>query len=428
MVFFLGIALPASAVTLLRDPDIEHALKQLAKPIFSAAGLPFSRIKIIVIKDSTMNAFIIDNNHIFIHSGLILRLKSASELQAVIAHEAAHIANGHLGQRAVNAQSARNVAGIGLALAAAAAAAGNGDAAAALSIGISSSANRVFLGHTRAQEASADHAAIRYMVRGGMDPRGAVSVMNIFVGQEVLSARRQDPYARSHPMSRDRLRTAKALVDSLGKKITPTTDHNYWFSRAKGKLSAYLRAPKWTRRRAHESAANDISLMRQAIAYHRESNTQKSISLMQKLIKSRPKDAYYHELYGQILLESRKTKAAVSAYKRSISLAPKNALILGSYGHSLLVTGNASAALRVLEKARARDYTDARTLRDMGQAYARIGKPGMAALLTAERYALRGRMKDAAIHAKRASHVLPRGSPGWQRAQDVLFAAQANLR
>jgi predicted Zn-dependent protease len=79
----------------------------------------------------------------------------------------------------------------------------------------------------------------------------------------------------------------------------------------------------------------------------------------------------------------------------------------------------------VLERARSRDSADARILRDLGQAYARVGKPGLASLATAERYALSGRLKDAAIHANRASGLLARGSSPWQRAQDVLTAAKA---
>jgi predicted Zn-dependent protease len=36
-----------------------------------------------------------------------------------------------------------------------------------------------------------------------------------------------------------------------------------------------------------------------------------------------------------------------------------------------------------------------------------------------------GNLKDAKIHAERATALLPRGSAAWQRAQDVLSAAQA---
>jgi predicted Zn-dependent protease len=50
----------------------------------------------------------------------------------------------------------------------------------------------------------------------------------------------------------------------------------------------------------------------------------------------------------------------------------------------------------------------------------------MASLSIAERYALRGRLKDAAIHARRAVGLLPNGSAAWQRANDVLTAAKTS--
>src|SRR6056297_3520533 len=159
------IAAQARAVSLLRDPDIEHALSRLASPVLEAAGLPAARIRILVVDDPSLNAFIIDRDHIFLHRGLLLRLKTPEELQAVIAHEAAHMTNGHLARRPVNARRAQTVAGFGLALAAAVAASGESTAAAALGIGIQSSAQRVFFGHTRAEEASADRSAIRTLVR-----------------------------------------------------------------------------------------------------------------------------------------------------------------------------------------------------------------------------------------------------------------------
>ena len=418
--------LPAQAVTLLRDPDIEHALKQLAKPILTAAGLSPTRVKILVINDRTLNAFVIDNRHIFLHSGLIGKVKTAAELQAVIAHEAAHIANGHIARRTVNARNANTIAGIGMALAAAAAASGaDSHAAGALGIGIASSAGRVFMGHTRAEESSADQSALRFMARAGVDPSGAVDLMEIFSGQELVSAARQDPYARTHPLSRDRLRHIKSISDAYAGKFKPNPEMDYWFSRAQGKLTAFQRAPKWTRKRAKDSASQDIQLMRLAVSYHRDSNSAKAIKTAQQLLALRPRDPFYHELYGQILLESRKNAQALKAYKTAVSLAPRDALILGSYGHALLVSGNPKAALPALEQSRARDGRDARVLRGLAQSYAKLKNPGMASLVTAERYALLGRMKDAGIHAKRAAGILPRGSAGWQRAQDVLLASEA---
>lgn len=117
----------------------------------------------------------------------------------------------------------------------------------------------------------------------------------------------------------------------------------------------------------------------------------------------------------------------MQSYRNAVSLNGNEPLILGGYGRALLALDTAEAnaqAVRTLERARALDGQSSAILRDLGQAYARTDQPGLASLATAERYALQGRLDDAIVHAQRASDRLPRGSAPWQRAQDVLSAAQ----
>jgi predicted Zn-dependent protease len=216
----------------------------------------------------------------------------------------------------------------------------------------------------------------------------------------------------------------EAFVAAFGDTSTPDPDRIYWYARARGKISAFTRSPKWTFARAAEGPTQDITLMRQAVAYHRNSNASKAVAAINGAIALRPSDPFYYELKGQILLESRQIGASVTAYKQAVDLAPKDALILSGYGRALLANEQFGAALDVLEKARALDFRDTRLLRDLSVAYARQGQNGMASLVTAERYALQGRLKDAEIHAKRASGLLPMGSGPWQRAQDVIIAAE----
>lgn len=422
----LMLANPARALTLLRDPDIEYALKQLAEPVLKAAGLSPSRTDILLIDDSSLNAFVVDRDHIFLHSGLLLKMRTPAMLQSVIAHEAAHISNGHLMRRPVNLRNARTAAGLGAALAAAAAiAAGAGEAAGAAAIGAQTAAQRLFFTHTRAEENAADQAGLRYLATAGIDTRGAVEVMDIFRGQEVLSRGRQDPYARTHPLSADRFRVIQRLAEAYADQTRDNPAADYWFARAKGKLSAFQRAPKWTLTRAGETGYADIKLMRQAVAFHRRSETSKAVAAIDAAIAQRPNDPFYHELKGQILIESRRFAAATAAYGRAVNLSPDNALILGAYGRALLAEGKVAQAQDYLERARSRDGRDARVLRDLAVAHAQQGNKGMASLVTAERYAMSGRLQDAGLHAQRASDLLPRGSTGWRRAQDVLSAAQA---
>ncbi len=423
-VTWMASAFQTSAQSLIRDPDIEHGLRELAFPILRAAGLNTNRVRVLVVKDATFNAFVIDYNTIYLNHGLILTVDSPEMLQAVIAHEAAHIANGHLARRSENLRAAQRNAQLGTALAVIAGIAGAGEAAAGIAAGTSASAFRSFLGHTRAEEASADRSAASYLRWAEISPIGMVELHRKFAGQELLSEFNQDPYMRSHPTSRERLRAAETFLNELEDKAKKNPNADYWFARVKGKLSAFLRSPGWTLRRAAEEDHRDIRLMREASAHHQNRNLSSARAAIDEALEIRPDDPFYYELKGQILLENRQFGAAISAYKSAVEMAPYDPLILAGYGRALLISGKTKDALQVLEKARARDYRNARLMRDLGSAYAQVGNNGMASTVTAERYALQGRLEDAGIHARRAVGQLPEGSPGWQRAQDVLIASE----
>ncbi|MEM6371339.1 MAG: M48 family metalloprotease [Pseudomonadota bacterium] len=425
LILTVALALPARAVSLLRDADMEYALAQVAIPVLKAAGLSTARTKILIVDDGTLNAFVVGNDAIYIHSGLIGRMENAAMLQAVIAHEAAHIANGHITRRMTNLGSARTAAGLGMALAVIAAAAGGGEAAGAIAAGTQSAAFRAFLTHTRAEEAAADQSGARYLRSAGIPLSGMLDVFRLFRGQEVLSAARQDPYVRSHPLSRDRLRAIEGYAAAYGDlQSADSAKWNYWFARAKGKLTAYQRRPSWTLNRLGESGYADVALMREAMARHRNSQTNRALNAINKAIAGRPSDPFYHDLKGQILMETRQFAAAANAHARAVQLRPRDGLLQAGYGRALLASGNARAALPALERARAIDFRDGSMLRDLSVAYARTGQTGMASLVTAERYALRGRLDDAGIHAKRATGLLAEGSGPWQRAHDVLLASE----
>lgn len=415
-------AAPSWAIGLLRDADIEYGLQQIAAPILRAAGLSPTRVKILVVNDSKLNAFVVGNDAIFVNYGLINKLQRADMLQGIIAHEAAHIANGHITRRLTNLGASRTIAGLGLALAAVAAAAGAGEGAAGIALGTQSLAQRSFLKHTRAEEASADQSGVRYLRSANVSAKGLLDVLEIFRGQELLAETRQDPYLRSHPLSRDRIRNLQGFTASDKGPIK--SDADYWFARVKGKISAYTRAPKWTLRRVGESGYKDVALLREAVAHHRNSKTNKAMKAINSAISLRPNDPYLHEQRGQILIETRQFSAATNAYAKAVNLAPRNALILAGYGRALLTSGQVNKAKTALEKARSIDFRDGSMLRDLSVAYAKSKQPGMASLVTAERYALAGRLADAGIHAKRALGLLSRGSGPWQRAQDVMIASQ----
>jgi len=410
----------AQSAGLLRDSDIEAGLSRIAAPVLIAAGLSPVSTKVLVVDDDRLNAFVIDRHHIFLHSGLILRSTTPEMLQSVIAHEAAHIANGHIARRRQALLLSRNTANFGMALAVAVGAASDlGEAATGIALGVRGSATRKFLSHSRAEESSADQSALGYMVRSGINPMGMVETLDIFVGQENLVAGRQDPYVRSHPLTRDRMRSI-ATMAMAHDDLSSDPNMVYWHARVIGKLSAFQRAPSWTLGRINDSLSEDIKHMRTAIAQGREGKLTSAIKSIDRALALRPADPFYQDLKAELYMRNRAFSKSARSYKKAHHLRPKDAIILAGYGRALLAEGKFSRALDILEQARVRDFRNSALLRDLGVAYSKLGKHAMASLVSAERNSLQGRIKDAKMHANRAAAGLPLGSPAWQRAQDII--------
>ncbi|MEM6618421.1 MAG: M48 family metalloprotease [Pseudomonadota bacterium] len=424
---FLAVALcgtVAAAQGIVRDAEIERTLKLIMQPVQKAAGVGGRKVDIFLVNDRRLNAFVAGGNNIFINTGLLAKMKRQDMLQAVLAHEIAHLTQGHRAQRAAELASARTAAGIGMVVGVAAAAAGGGAGVAA---GVQESLRRSLFAFSRAQEAAADQASARYMRAAGINPQAAVDVLKIFRGQEALTVGRQDPYVRTHPLTRDRILRMEAEAARFKGPARSDRTANYYYGRLVAKLNGFLGSPSRTLRRLKNSDRGEIATMTRAIAYHRLPKPKRAAAEAARLVSLRPNDPYYHELRGQILLESGDARGAVASFRRAARLAPKEPLILAWLGQALLANGSGgsvSEALRVLKSAYGRDPRDPRLLRTLAVAYARSNNPGQASVVTAERYALQGNFRQAEIHATRAQRLLPRGTSGWLKAGDVLGVAR----
>jgi len=420
----LALPGPAAAISLIRDSEIERTLIDMSTPIFRAAGLTPDSVEMFLVNDNSMNAFIAGGRRIFLHTGMAIELETPEELLGVIAHEVGHIVGGHEARRARNMRGARGPALIGMLAGIATAAAGGGAAGAAVALGSQSALSRTLLSYNRAEEASADQAALSYLIRAGINPAGLQDVLRHFRGQEVLSMGNLDPYAISHPLSTERMSLIDRRVsEAAGRSWPKDENQTYWYERMRAKLSGFLRDPTHVLNRLEAKPETEFTIYERTIALHRLPAPDEALASAERLIAMRPQDPFYHELKGQILLESARAEAAVPSYREAMRLAPNEALIKAGLGRALLQLGRPEAdreALAILEAARRDDPADAMALRDLATAYERAGQRGMAVLATAERYALTGDTKSAVSLARRADGALPEGSPGWMRAQDIL--------
>src|SRR4051794_38062405 len=95
LVFGLALwsAAPALAqnIGIVRDAETEALLQDYLKPIFKAAGIPAGQVQVFIVPSDQFNAFVIDNQHMFVNAGAIIQSDTPNELIGVLAHESAHI-------------------------------------------------------------------------------------------------------------------------------------------------------------------------------------------------------------------------------------------------------------------------------------------------------------------------------------------------
>lgn len=417
----------AQALSFIRDAEIEATLKKMSHPIFQAASISPDSIKIFMVQDRTLNAFVVGRNMVF-HTGLLEKLETPEELYGVIAHETGHIAGGHAVQRYDAARNATGPLILGTILGIAAAAAGSADAGAAIIAGTQTFAQRGLLKYSRGQESSADQAAIGYLESVRIDPTGMLRTLERLKAVEIVAIGNQDPYTFTHPLSSQRISLLQQRVNTSRSRGAATPqDIKYWHARMRAKLKGFLDDPLRVIRQVPASDRSENATLMRAVAYHRSSDVRAAVQQVDALIAMRPNDAYYHELKGQILFESGSAREAVPSYQRAVNLAPGEALLQTAYGRALLALNDPNAdrtAREALLSATRADRFDSDGWRQLSMAESRLGNDLGATLATAEFQALRGSLKAAKRNAEQVQKTAPTGSPAWIRAGDIVAAVE----
>jgi predicted Zn-dependent protease len=412
----------------IRDAEIERILRKYADPIFKAGGLDPKAVHVYIINDPSLNAFVAGGQNVFLHTGMIMTVDTPNELKGVIAHETGHITGGHLARGPEAAGKAEVPMLVGMLAGVAAIAAGVPDLGMALLMGSQSVAQRELLAYSRTQESSADQAGAKFLSATGQSPRGMLKVFDRLADEEALSGYRQDPFVRSHPLSRERVSDLQDLVDaSPSKDKTDSAEDLAEYSLMRAKLRGFIETPEVVLHRYPISDHSEPARYARAAAFFRSSQLDRALPEIDSLIAERPKYAYFWELKGQILLESSRAKEAVAPYRKAVELAPDEPLIRASLGAAMLATEDNSLipeAKKHLKAALKDDPDNAMAWYYLSNAYGETGDEGLAALATAERYYQLDAFPQAVSFANRAAAHLKEGTNDWQRANDIAAIAQ----
>jgi predicted Zn-dependent protease len=418
----------ARKLSFVRDAEIESTIRIYATPLFQAANLEPSAINIYLIKDRTLNAFVAGGQKLFLNTGLLIRTQNAGQVIGVIAHETGHIAGGHLSRthEAMKKSSAATI--LAMVLGGVAVIGGRGDVGTAIIAGGQQMGVRSLLQYSRTQESAADAAAMRFLDATQQSAQGLLDFFDILGEQELLSMTRQDPYYRSHPLTRERRAAVENFIThspNTNRPELPGFDERH--SRMKAKLKAFVNPISRTLREYKEDDPSIEARYARAIAYFKRPDLERAIPLVDGLIAERPNDPYFNELKGQMLFENGRVRDALPYYEKAVLLAPDSALLQRSLGQVQLEVGDPALlenAVSNLLGAKFRDNIDPFTWQLLGTAYGKMGKRAESSLALGEAALLTNRLADAKFHAERASGLLEEGSVGWIHAQDILHALE----
>jgi predicted Zn-dependent protease len=429
-----GTAQPAPdgpKLNVIRDAEIEELLRDYTRPILKAANLGGQNIEVVLIGDRAFNAFVADGRRIFVNVGALYEADTPNQIIGVLAHETGHIAGGHLARLREQISTAQTASIVALLVALGAAvggAAANSPGAAqalpGLMTGPQEIIRRSLLSYVRQQEEAADRAAVNFLNSTGQSTKGMLETFQRFADQSLFISRSVDPYTLSHPMPRERIAALESLAREspyYEKKDPAQLQLRHDMMRAK--LSGFVDRHDALLRRYSPSNNSLPARYARAIGSYRFGNLRDAMTSIDALIAEQPNNPYFHELKGQVFLESARAKDAIAPLRRAVALSHGSPLIRMMLGQALVQSGDVSLAeeaVAELRQALSREPNAPLGYRQLAIALGRKGDGANAALASAQASFNEGDFSTARQLAARAQRGLPKGTPGWLKADDIV--------
>jgi predicted Zn-dependent protease len=419
----------AQSLSFIRDTEIERLLSDYSRPIFRAAGLSSQNITMRIVKHETFNAFVLDGQNVFVHTGALMQSDTPNQVIGVIAHETGHIVGGHLAQlrdRIARDQTKSlliKLLGIGMMVA------GGGSGVSGAGTGVLVGGDQLLINSLmadrRAQESSADQSGLRFLDATKQSGKGMLETFERFAQQEYISASgaTQDAFARSHPVAVDRLAQLRERVAAspyAGQKDSPQLQLRHDLMRAK--LAGYLERPQIVMNRYRQSDHSLPARYARTIAAFFGRGIEAGLPEVDGLIREQPQNPYFHELKADFLMRSGRAHEAIPSLRMALKLAGDAPLIAVRLAQALDGENDPASVTESVALARKSLVTDKNPegYRLLASGYAKQGRVPEADLAIAEAHFLEGNIKQAQIFAKRSQRGLKAGSPEGLRAGDIV--------
>lgn len=311
--------MPAHALSVVNDTEVEKLLHKLITPVAVAADIPENRLKIHIVNDDSFNAFVTGGEDVFVYTGLLTRIKNPNALQAVVAHELGHMVGGHIAQMSarMDAEMKRAMViqalGIGLVVAG-----GNPSLGAGVLAGAGGIAKQSMLSFSRDEERIADELAVDLMVRANINPDGLIIVFEQMRDLIGAAESKMNKNNTNHPLTNERLKNTREKIKNVkhSGKYKTYSDSEYELARAK--LIGYLYQERRILDKYPYRDSSDAAVYARTIGNMRGGALDSALVGIKTLIKHNPDNPYYYELLGDIEYQLGHYDDSVNAYEKAL--------------------------------------------------------------------------------------------------------------
>jgi predicted Zn-dependent protease len=427
-----GAPAMAQGISLLQDTETERLLRSYEEPILKVAGIDPTAVRMYIVGDTELNAFVAEGQNIFSNAGLFIQLKTPNELIGVLAHETGHMAGGHLIRGSEAIAKAEIPMLLSMVLGIGAAIAGAGEAGMILmGIGQSAAVSQ-YMAFSRVQEATADQMGQKYLRATHQSGMGMVHVFERMANKAAMIVKNPEQYASSHPADRDRVANLQVLAEASPYRDVPDSPQAiHAFEMVKAKVIGYMLPVQDVLYRYPLTDKSAPARYARSMVYMRKPDLPKALAEINSLIKEEPNNPFFYEVLGQIHVSMGQPLKGVGPYQTSVNLLPDAPELRISLAAAQVATGQKSYELQAvanLKIALQQDGDNPFGWYEMAQAYSDLGNETMANLATSERYYTVGDLRKSAIFALRARQKLAKGSPDWERANDIISIASSQLK
>ena len=418
-------------LSILRDAEIEQIIRDITEPIFIAAELDENAVDTYLLNDSTINAFVMGGQNVFINSGLLLKAENVNQVIGVIAHETGHITGGHLSRFNEGLSKLATYSLMGVLLGAAAMAAGSADAGMALMMGGQHVGYRKLLSFSRTQESAADQAGLTLLEKTGQSGQGMIEFFEILGDQDLVPEKYRDPYASTHPITSQRIERVRDRVqESPFYAVETDPELEEKFMRLQAKLFGYIKPLHATLVKYPVSDQSVNARYARTFGYQQSHRIKEALAEIDTLIVEYPENPFYYETKAQILFEDGRVIESLLPYQKAVEYLPESTLLRMSYARTLISSEDdqyLDEAIKNLEIALKAEPDDSFGWKQASIAYHRNNNEGMTHYSTAQHFLLSGNIRGAMVNAKKAVDTLPKDSPNWIKAQDIMMITQSNM-